>query len=110
MAQNQKRSIEAWRKLVTKWESSEMFQRKFCRKEDLSYPAFSYWLKKLRRITHEHGLVKVNGSEVLGAKRAGEPTIVIRVGEFRLEVTGKESEAVLVKVLRAMKGIACSST
>ena len=110
MAQAQKRTIEEWRLFVKKWESSGMSQRKYCRREGLSYPAFSYWLKKVRKIEQESGLVKVTGPGELGAKSAGEPAIVIRVGEFRLEVTGEEREEALVKVLRAMKESLCSST
>ena len=43
MTENQK----LWNTRISAWEQSGISQQKYCAQENISYPAFQYWRKKL---------------------------------------------------------------
>ena len=44
MTENQK----LWNTRISAWEQSGISQRKYCNQENISYPAFQYWRKRIR--------------------------------------------------------------
>lgn len=108
MAKEQKRTIEQWRAVVAKWKGSGKSQRGFCRAEDLSYSAFSYWQRKLE-VPTAGKLVKIDDGCLPGNRNVAGMPIIVRRGAIRVELSGAESEATLAKLFRALEASSCSS-
>jgi hypothetical protein len=108
MAQEPKRSVEEWKNVVARWKESGASQRGFCRSQGISFSAFSYWIRKVDE-TRSVSLVKIAGSKRSAVTLAHHGPIVVRAGAIRLELTGEESEATMMKVFRALEAASCSS-
>ena len=44
----QRRTSEAWRELIEKWQTSDLTQKEFCGQQSIAYSGFHYWFKKFR--------------------------------------------------------------
>ena len=45
-----KYSMEKWRSIIAECHTSDLNQREFCQKKNLSYEAYRYWRKKFNRV------------------------------------------------------------
>ena len=107
MASGKKISGEEWEGILAKWHISGASQRGFCREEGISYSSFTYWRKKLSEEHADTSLVSLAGTT---KDMAVTGSIVgVCVGLMRVEFSGEERKAVLVKVLRALRVASCSS-
>lgn len=53
----QRRTSEAWRKIIQSWQTSDLTQKQFCAQQSIAYSAFYYWFKNFRE---EKSASKVN--------------------------------------------------
>jgi hypothetical protein len=97
-----------WAEILARWQRSGASQRGFCREEDISYPAFMYWRKKLSEQREDSAFVCV-ASEIGETTVAASTLICVRIGMIRAEFSGHEREEAIIKVLRAMREASCSS-
>ena len=45
-----KYNMEKWRSIIAECHTSDLSQKQFCQKNNLSYEAYRYWRKKINRI------------------------------------------------------------
>ena len=103
MEQNQRKIAQEWDEILSDWRKSGESQRGYCRREGISISAFGYWYRKLSREGEQHRLVKVNSLPLLpGVGRNG---LTARAGGIQVDLSGQESEELLVKVFRALKAV-----
>ena len=65
--------------------------------------AFGYWHKKLEGGSKEQHLVKIR--DFSHQKMAGMSTVIAKAGGVEVTLTGTESEALLMRVFRALRAI-----
>jgi hypothetical protein len=103
MEQNQRRTAQEWGDIFSDWRKSGESQRGYCRREGIPISAFGYWHRKLERHGEQRRLVRVGSLPLLpGAGRNG---FTARAGGIQVDLSGQESEELLVKVFRALKGV-----
>jgi len=99
-----------WAEVLAQWQRSGASQRGFCRENGIPYSAFTYWRKKLSDHREDSAFVRVSseraGNAVIGR---GETPIHVQIGVMRAEFSGNERDEAIVKVLRAMRQVSCSS-
>lgn len=60
MTENQK----LWNNRISEWEQSGISQRKYCKEENISYPAFQYWRKRIRIKSNQFVELKIDSDTV----------------------------------------------
>jgi len=103
MEQKQRRNSKEWADIFADWRKSGESQRGYCRNEGISFSSFSYWRRKLEKQSNESLFVRVGKMAALPG--VGGKTITARIGGVEVELSGEESEAVLVRVFRALKAV-----
>jgi hypothetical protein len=103
MKTNRERNRSEWAKVFSEWEESGDSQRGYCRRKGISYSGFTYWRKKLVEDHNRMSLVQVENLSAL-PEPVGR-SLVASAGRVRVELTGRESEELLVKIFRALKAV-----
>ena len=101
MEQNKRKKATEWSDIFSEWRRSGGSQRGYCRDKGISISAFGYWYRKLERDGVEQSIVKIG--TLPGMRRNG---VTARAGGVLVELSGRESEELLMRVFRALKAIA----
>jgi hypothetical protein len=103
MEQNKRKKAAEWSDIFSEWRRSGESQRGYCRGKGISISAFGYWYRKLERDGVEQSFVKIGKIGALpGIDRKG---FSARAGGVLVELSGRESEELLMRVFRALKAI-----
>jgi hypothetical protein len=103
MEQNRGKKAREWSDIFSDWRRSGESQRGYCRDKGISISAFGYWHRKLERDGVEQSFVKVrNVGSIRGTDTDG---LTVRAGGVLVELSGQESEEILMKVFRALQAI-----
>ena len=102
MASTGKRGAAEWREIISAWRASGQSRAAYCREQGLSVSTFRFWQRKLAEQRAEKPrLVQVK--RVSGLE-AGKRPIRVRSGGLEVELSGEESEEVLCRLFRALRG------
>ena len=100
MEKNRSEKAREWNGIFSEWRKSGESRRGYCERKGISISAFGYWYKKLEKDGVEHSLVKING--LAGIARNG---LSACAGGVVVELSGVESEELLIKIFRALKAV-----
>lgn len=100
MEQNQSQKVREWTDIFLEWQKNGKSRRGYCQHKGISISAFGYWYRKLESKSVEQSFIKVEGLSGIG--RNG---LTARAGEVVVELSGGESEELLIKVFRALKAV-----
>ena len=103
MEQSQRRCSSDWARVFSDWRRSGDSQRGYCRRKGIPYSAFIYWRRKLDKENNESSLVKVNNLSAL--PEIDRKGLTVKLDRIRVELTGEESEELLVRLFRALKAV-----
>jgi hypothetical protein len=103
MEQKQRRNALEWSDIFSEWRRSGKSQRGYCQGEGISISAFGYWYRKLERDGEEHPIVKI--SSLASLPSVGGSGLTARAGGVLVDLTGGESEDLLIRVFRALKAV-----
>jgi hypothetical protein len=109
MAQGKSTERPDWAEVLARWRRSGASQRGFCRENDISYSAFTYWHRKLSEHREDSALVRVSSELARNAAFGRGTPIHVQIGGMRAEFSGNERDEAIVRVLRAMRDASCSS-
>ena len=102
MAERSRRSREEWAQIIAGWQASGLSRRGYCEREGLSQWAFRYWQGKLAEQEESGaGLVKVEAVVAVERPAVG---MRVRCRGIEVELSGQESEELLGRVFRALRG------
>lgn len=92
-----KHTPEQMRLAIEEWQTSGLSKKAFCSQENISYPTFHYWFKRLNPDRDAHsGFTEIR---VQGHERSGESEIVFPSG-VRMIFRGEPSASWLRELLR----------
>jgi len=105
------KTIEDWRRLNKKWESSGTPQKLFCKEHDIPYATFVYWRSKI--VQAPSGLAKKIAFQEIKAPTYetslpinSKPTINISLpGNIAITIPIGVEERVLTILFKSLKGI-----
>ncbi len=97
--------VTKWSEIFVDWQKSGESQRGYCRRVGISYSAFGYWRKQLKRSECELGFVRVAKTAITGAVPA---RTTVRCIGVEVELTGQETEEYLERLFRSLGWTACS--
>lgn len=103
------RISKTWRAQISAWQRSGLSGKEFCRRQQLSYDAFTYWRRKVEAVVTTQGLnlVPVPAVGVLAAssKPQERPGVKIDLGDrLKIEVYDGFSPATLTRVITTLRG------
>jgi hypothetical protein len=100
MEKERGQKTQEWNDIFLEWRKSGESRRGYCQRKGISISAFGYWYKKLEKDDVEQSLVKVKGFPGIG--RNG---LAARAGSVVVELSGGESEELLIKIFRALEAV-----
>ena len=103
MVEKRRSSGEDWARVFSAWRKSGGSQRGYCAREGISYSAFTYWRKRLEVIEGSSSLVRVGNLPAV--PEISRKVLTVKSGGLQVELTGCESEELLLRVFRALKAI-----
>ena len=103
MKKPSKRNTQEWRAIFSVWRESGESQRAFCRREGISISSFGYWHRKLKEDSGKQQIVKIHGLASLPT--SSENTLTARSGSVQVDLSGNESEELLIRVFRALQAV-----
>jgi hypothetical protein len=103
METSRQRQRGEWAEVFSEWKKSGESQRGYCKDKGISYSRFTYWRKKLDGDQNQMSLVQVRNRSSLPEPVGG--SLAASAGRVRVELTGRESEELLVRIFRALKAV-----
>jgi|APSaa5957512622_1039677.scaffolds.fasta_scaffold49141_3 hypothetical protein len=103
MERTPKRNTQEWREIFSDWRRSGESQRAFCRREGISISSFGYWYGKLKDTGDEQRITKIDG--FTSPISSGKNPIAARAGGVQVDLSGNESEELLIRVFRALQAV-----
>ena len=101
MHASQQRDSTEWAKVFSDWRRSGESQRGYCLRKGIPISTFTHWRRKMSKSVEADSLVKVDVHQL--SSNLGTTGLKIRVGKIEVELSGLESEEVLVRMFRALK-------
>lgn len=113
------KSMEYWKQVVIAQQQSGLSVTEYCRKQDINYNAFYYWLRKIREEfvggmpemavidTSEKQFAVLSSTSVTAAVPVSEKhsPLKLSLGAMVLEVTEDTSRELLLKTLSCIKEV-----
>lgn len=94
---------EYWKKELAEWDSSGLRALEYCRMKGLGRHKFFYWKKKLSKAHSPIEFIEISGARtdqiITEARR---PDLVIRKGQFEVEIWSGFDQVSLERVLRIL--------
>ena len=103
MERKNRLSKDEWADILSEWRNSGGSQRGYCRHKGISFSAFTYWRRKIDGKKSNTSLVQVNN--LLDLAGIGGNTLSVKAGGIQVELSGKESEDLLLRIFRALKAV-----
>lgn len=89
---------EYWEKELAEWESSGLKALEYCRMKGLGRHKFFYWKKKLSKSPVSIEFIEIPST----IKEKNHPDLIIRKGQFTVEIGAGFDSASLERVLRVL--------